>query len=55
MVAHISFVRVEDGRELIAKGAVCAMKGTARDFWPRDVFDEELRALLEAEAEGARR
>jgi len=45
-VAHVHLVPLEQGRDRIAAGAVCAMKGQARDYWPRDNFDEELRAML---------
>ena len=39
-------VPLEQGRELIMQGAICAMKGQSRDYWPTDALDDELRVLL---------
>ena len=46
MIPHITLVPMEQGRGLIMEGAICAMKGQARDYWPRDALDDELRVLL---------
>ena len=54
MIAHLTLAPLTDGRELIDEGrAVCAMRGQARDYWPVDLFDEELRALLKEERDGS--
>lgn len=46
MIPHITLVPLEQGRGLIMEGAICAMKGQRRDYWPRDALDDELRVLL---------
>lgn len=51
MVAHVTLAgKGHEGQRLIQEGAVCAMKGQQRAYWPSDPFDDELRALLAEEA-----
>lgn len=55
MIGHLTLAPLTEGRELIDEGrAICAMRGQSRTYWPVDVLDEELRALLKEESERCR-